>query len=211
MNTQTVQSAYLYPTPAGAYYTTLSLEAEPSRNFMRKLLTHPQTPQANPSELAQWMELSQDEVEQQLARLQDLGYLQLLPEPKAAPDGQLEELLPQLLPALSDMEHVLLSETHGLHLGSVGFDANTVEHLAALGAELAIVQKRYAAVLHDDLNKRMGSWALVNAAGNSEIGFWPIYFARQSFVVAIEGLPRFNQPEYTQLVWLLARRYGETV
>lgn len=210
MSNQNSPLSYLYLTPAGAYYTTLSLENEPSRMFMRKLLAHPATPLLDAADLAGWMNLSQMEVEQQLARLQDLGFLQLVPEPLSVPRGQIEELLPKLLPALSDTGRVLLSETHGLHLGSIGFDAHMVEQLAALGAELAIVQKRYANVLHDDLNKSTGAWGLVNAAGNSEIGFWPIYFARQSFVVVIEGLPRFNQPEFTELVWLLARRYGET-
>jgi hypothetical protein len=49
---------------------------------------------------------------------------------------------------------------------------------------------------------------MVNASGYSEIGFWPLYFGDEYFILVVGGLPRFNQEAFTTLLWTLGVRYG---
>ena len=37
------------------------------------------------------------------------------------------------------------------------------------------------------------AWAIVDAFGCSQIGFWPIFIGDTRFVIAISGIPHFNQ------------------
>ena len=53
-------------------------------------------------------------------------------------------------------------------------------------------------------------WGMVNAAGCSEVGFWPLYFGDDYFILIVSGMPRFNQEAFTTLVWALGVRYGRT-
>jgi len=52
------------------------------------------------------------------------------------------------------------------------------------------------------------AWALVDAAGNSRVGFWPLYVGKQRFVLVLGGVPRLNQPALTELIWALSKRYA---
>jgi hypothetical protein len=54
------------------------------------------------------------------------------------------------------------------------------------------------------------SWAIVDAFGNSQIGFWPLFIGKNRFVLVISGVPHFNQPEMVDLVWALSVRYSES-
>ncbi|MEE9356956.1 hypothetical protein [Candidatus Vondammii sp. HM_W22] len=49
----------------------------------------------------------------------------------------------------------------------------------------------------------------MDAAGNSQLGFWPLYFGEQRFVLALNGRPKFNQPAFRDMVWVLAQRYAD--
>ena len=53
-----------------------------------------------------------------------------------------------------------------------------------------------------------GAWALVDMAGNSRVGFWPLFIGDHRFVLALGGLPALNHPALVELVWSLTFRYG---
>jgi hypothetical protein len=36
---------------------------------------------------------------------------------------------------------------------------------------------------------------------------WPLFIGDTRFVIAISGVPHFNQPEFISLVWFLSVRY----
>ena len=67
-----------------------------------------------------------------------------------------------------------------------------------------------ARLLHGNMRLRSDGWGMVNAAGCSEVGFWPLYFGDDYFILIVSGMPRFNQEAFTTLVWALGVRYGHT-
>ena len=58
---------------------------------------------------------------------------------------------------------------------------------------------------------RSSAWALINAGGMSNMGFWPLFIGKHRFVLIISGAPKLDQPAMLDLVWLLFRRYGIAV
>ncbi len=145
-----------------------------------------------------------------LKRLQKLGWVQGTPEVQYAPQGNLEALLPDLLIPLSGNGKVLLADYQGFYISGHGFDQEYVEELSALTADLASLQERHMNLLTRDLDMSTSAWALVDAAGNSQIGFWPLYIGEHRFVLAVEGMPCLNQPALMQLIWVLSVRYHTT-
>jgi hypothetical protein len=53
------------------------------------------------------------------------------------------------------------------------------------------------------------AWALVDAAGNGQVGFWPLFIGEQRFVLVVSDFPYLNQQALTTLVWALSIRYGK--
>ena len=98
--------------------------------------------------------------------------------------------------------------------GWAGRDLAAIEHhieeLAALGGDIASVHERHSRLLHGNMRLRSDGWGMVNAAGCSEVGFWPLYFGDDYFILIVSGMPRFNQEAFTTLVWALGVRYGRT-
>ncbi len=207
-STKDLTTPFLHPTPAGAYYAVLSADTELGRQLIRHLLNYDATPEVSIATLSEWLATDEDKVKQVLKRMQTLGFVQGLDEPKAIPSGSMQTILPDLLASVSDVRKAILSNAQGLVVSSVGFAHETSEELSALSADLVDLGEKYGGVLHGNLRLHGGAWALVNAAGNSEIGFWPMYFGQQKFTLCISGMPTFNQPQFTDLAWLLARRYG---
>ncbi|MCB1013508.1 MAG: hypothetical protein KDB10_00110, partial [Acidimicrobiales bacterium] len=52
------------------------------------------------------------------------------------------------------------------------------------------------------------AWALVDGAGNSQVGFWPLHIGEERFVLSVVGIPRLHQQAFTDLIWVLMLRYG---
>ena len=202
---------YLYPTPSGTYYAVNSPETEPYRLFLRRLLAEQETPQFTVDLIQEWTLMDEQDALEFVYRLQVSGFIQGLPMPLSVPEGNLETLLPVLLERLSDEGKAVVAEKRGLYLGSSGYSHETTEELAALGADLAVVRDRHRGLLNNNLRLPGGALGLVNASGSSEVGFWPIYFGNDYFILVIGGLPQFNQTAFTTLVWSLGVRYGGMV
>jgi hypothetical protein len=200
---------YLYPTPAGAYYAVASLETDKPRLFLRKLLQQPQTLALTIENLRHLM--NQDDQEKCLDLLhhcQKLHWVQGLKQPLSYPNGALEDILPKLLSKISESGKILLAERQGFYLATHGFPHEVAEELSALSAEIATVHDRRSGLLVNNMGLLSNAWSIVDVFGNSEVGFWPLFISSNRFVVAIYGIPHFNQPEFVSLVWALSIRYA---
>jgi hypothetical protein len=143
-----------------------------------------------------------------LYRMQELRLVQGLDNPHKLPDGTLEERLPSLIAELAGRNRALLADEQGFYIVSHGFTRALAEELAGLSADIGSLHTRHEAVIGGDLGLSSSAWAITNAGGYSEIGFWPLYVGRYRFVLILSGLPNLNQAATLDLIWLLVRRYG---
>lgn len=203
------EGLYLYPTPAGAYYAVSSLETDKSRQFLRRLLQQPETQKLSLETLQHLMgNTDEQKCFELLHHCQKLRWIQGLSSPLEYPSGALEDILPGLLSKLSENGKVLLAERQGFYLATHGFPHEVAEELSALSAEIATVHDRRSGLLINNMGLKSHAWAIVDAFGNSEVGFWPLFISSNRFVIVIYGIPHFNQPEFVSLVWSLSIRYA---
>ena len=199
---------YLHPTPAGAYHAASRPASDAARHFIRRLLRTRETPQLTPEMIARWLDMDQQSALEFVYRLQSSGLVQGLPVPVAVPAERVEALLPPLLSQMSDGGQAVLSDQRGLYIGKAGFTHEAAEELAALAADLAALHERHSRLLHGNLGLRTDGWGMVGASGYSELGFWPLHFGQDYFILVAGGTPRFNQEAFTTLLWILGVRYG---
>jgi hypothetical protein len=199
---------YLHPTPAGAYHAVSRSTTDTARQLIRRLLRSPDTPRLSGALLVNWLGLDEQQALQFIYRMQTTGLVQGLPVRMEVPAERVEALLPPLLAQMSDTGQAVLADKRGLYVGKSGFAHDAAEELAALGADLAGVHERHARLLHGHLGLRSDGWGMVGASGTSELGFWPLHFGDDYFILAVGGTPRFNQEAFTTLLWILGVRYG---
>lgn len=202
------QGCYLYPTPAGAYYVIASNEQDLFRKFLLALMQLPDTPRLTETLLMTLSGLDSDAALQLLYQLQDLGLLQGLDTPLSVSREPLEAVLPSKLKALSGSKKSLLADDQGFYLATHGFHHESAEELAGLAVELSKLQARYAGLLVGNLNHQSTALGFINAAGQSDIGFWPVFVGEQRFTLVLSGVPCFNKNAIIELVWILVNRYG---
>lgn len=201
--TQSAEPGFLAVTSAGAYFAVAAGEVDPDRTLILNLLAEAQSP------LEQTLNMAGDPtVSEQLSRLKARGWLANRSEADSAPRSTLEALLPVLLPDLSDRGRALLADHQGLAIGLGGFSEHEAQGLAALSADALALARRAAQLLPHFGSHLPGSWAMVDAAGNSRVGVWPIHLPGRQFTLVIEGRPLFVRVAFQQLVWTLVRRYG---
>lgn len=203
------ENLFMGVTPGGSFYTVQDDTEEFGREFLHRLLTVDETPSFS-LDIAKDLSGLTDETEtlEFVHLLQEAGFIYGQQSSQSAPTGSLESMLPGLLKSLSDDGRAVLAEGQGLYLGSSGFPHEAAEELAALSASLTAIYRRHKDVLKGNLGYRQRAWGLIDAAGNSEIGFWPLYIGKDRFTLIVGGMPQFNQPAFTQLIWALERRYG---
>ncbi len=200
---------YLYPTPVGAYYAMAADEMDKSRKFILSLLQQKHTLELNVENIKHLMDES-DEAKalELLHHCYQLGWVQGVEQDIQSPQGALEDILPNLLIQLSESDKVLLADDQGFYLSSTGFQHEVAEELSALSAEISSVHKRRSGLLKNNLGIASHAWSIVDATGNSQIGFWPIFVGKQRFVLVIEGIPHFKQSDFVTLAWALNIRYA---
>ncbi len=202
------EGAYIAATPAGAFYASASPRQEPARRFLQQLLQLRETPNLTLPKLQAWAKADQLEAQQLLYHLQSQALVQGFEAPRTCPMGSLEEILPQILPTFSNEGKALLADDQGFYVASTGFPHEAAEELAALSASLGTLHKRHKRLLSNNLGYHTSAWTLGDSAGNSQIGFWPLFIGDQRFSLVIGDVPRLNQHTFTQLVWTLGIRYG---
>ena len=196
---ESLNNKYILPSPAGAFYSTSTKEREPAKQFLQNLMT------AKESTL--FDEKKTDLNEELLMHIQKLKWLQVFDQPVAIPEGTIEDALPDLLQKLSSESKALLADDQGLYLASTGFTHEASEELSALSGDLSSLYARHQGITKGNLNIRSSAFSLVDAAGYSQLGFWPLYIGNMTFVLVIAGTPRFDQTAFVELVWLLHKRY----
>ena len=200
---------YLLPSPAGAFHAVASGRRDPARRLLLALMRENESPLAEPARLRHWSGCESDEEALELLyRMQSLGWIEAAKGPRQAPGGALETVLPQRLARLAATGKALLADQQGFHLASSGFHHEAAEELSALSADLAALHQRHAGLLDNNLGLPSAAWALVDAAGNSLLGCWPLHVGAQRFTLVLDGEPRLNQQAFTETVWALNKRYA---
>ena len=195
-------------TPRGAYYAVQDNAEDVTRGILTKLLHEDATLPLNDETISELCDLNAEDTSSLLHRMQTLGLISGQSDAEDAPAANLEDVLPDILGSLSDSKKVLLAEHSGLYLGASGFPHEAAEELAAISANLSEVYERHKGLLNGNLRFNQRAWGLIDAAGNSEVGFWPLYIGYNQFALVIHGMPQLNRPAFKRLVWLLMRRYG---
>ena len=200
---------FIIPTPAGAYHGVSEAKLTAPRRLLRHLMRRDVSPQLELDSLQGWTGTrNPDEALDLLFRIQSLGWIEGFREQQQAPTGTLESVLPDRLDALSSNGRALLADAQGFYVASRGFPHETAEELSAVSADLASLYERHSGLLGSNMGLETSAWALVDAAGNSRVGFWPLYIGSHRFVLVLGGVPRLNQPALTELIWALSKRYA---
>lgn len=206
---QLLSDVHVHVTPAGAYYAASAQEDEAARRLLHAILAQPRTPLLDIDSLCRWSgQSSRDDALALLHRMQVVGWLRGADEARDAPGAHLEQDMPALLARLSASQRALLADEQGLTLALSGFSHEAGEQLAALAAEFAALHRRYRGVLHGNLRLNVGGVAAVDAAGNAQLGTWPLYIGGQAFLLVIAGLPLLHGAAFSDTVWGLTRRYA---
>lgn len=204
------ENLYLGATLGGTYYAVQDNTEEPGRQFLHRLLQENTTPLFNVEVACELTGYKKKRALEFVHWMQEANLIQGLEQSETAPEEPLERLLPSVLRTLSDEGKAILAESRGLYLGSAGFTHEAAEELAALSANLTAVYARHRELLRGNLGYRQRAWGLIDASGNSEVGFWPVYIGQNRFTLIIGGIPQFNQAGFKRLVWALTMRYGNT-
>ena len=201
---------YLGITPSGSYYAVQDDSSDVGRTFLHNLLNLPESPSFNIDVACELSGLKSKAALEFVHWMQEAGFIYGYAEPEAAPSSSIESILPELLKPLSDEGKAILAESQGLYLGAAGYPHEVAEELAALSSNLMAAYARHKEVLKGNLGHRERAWGLIDASGNSEIGFWPLYINDTYFTLIIGGMPQLNQLAFKQLVWALEVRYGQS-
>jgi hypothetical protein len=202
---------FMEATPAGAFYAVSANNQEPARDLLLNLLSEPSLPMLDSTRITMWSGLQRKESVELVERLQELGWLTGRTNALSAPDGPLEKVLPKMLEHVSVEGKALLADDQGFYLCTSGIAHETAEALSAVSANLGSIYDRHRRLLVNNLGIREQAWTISNAAGNSQLGFWPLYIGAQRFVLVIQGRPTLNQPAFRDLVWVLAMRYAKQI
>ena len=204
-----LRGLFVAPTPAGAYFAASSVTQEPARASLCRLLAYAEFPAFDAALLSELTGLGDEQTAlEHIYRLQALGLIHGLSATRKQSTDNLESSLPSLLAELAGQGKALLADEQGFYLGCHGFHHETAEELAGLSADLSSLHSRHFALLEGHLGMRSSAWALINAGGMSNMGFWPLFIGKHRFVLIITGAPKLDQPAMLDLVWLLFRRYG---
>jgi hypothetical protein len=210
MNLSLKSGLYLEPTPAGAYFASSSPSDEPARRLLLGVMSEKKLPASDISRLSLWSGQPGNEALELVKRLQELGWLSGSDKSLSVPEGPLEEILPGLLSKVSIIGKALLADDQGFYLSTSGIPHEAAEALSAVSADLSSLYVRHQRLLAKNLGLKEQAWTLADAAGNSQLGFWPLYIGQLRFVLIIQGRPTLNQPAFRDLVWVLSLRYSET-
>jgi hypothetical protein len=197
---------FLSPTPKGAYYATASPEPEPARAVLQGLMSHDATRIAALDEIAGWS--GDPDCLPLLYRMERVNWLAGAAEPAELQVRNMEADMPAALAQLSADGRALLADTQGFPLAQSGFHHEIAEELALFGAEVANLQHKYGSLIRGNLRLASPAMGLLDSAGNSQLGAWPLYVGQQQFMLLVEGMPKFDQPAFLQIVWSLCWRYG---
>lgn len=197
---ETGDEHFITVTPAGCYYTVENSEPTIARQLLHKILSKPLSPA-----LSEYQGLEKESV----LELNKSGFLTFDDVQQTLPEGNLTSLLPQVLPGLSELEKVVLTESlQGLYVDYSGVSQAEAEELAVMAAGFCELSNKRSGLIAGNLSITSRAFGVLDPAGNSEIGFWPLHVSDNVFTLIVLGIPRFNTTHFCTLVWALIERYG---
>lgn len=207
MTNQQSTGKYVLPTPAGAFHLACQKREEtPASTLFANILKADRLVPLTLTDMKNMMGLNDRDFATQIEAIYSLGWLEEHEQALALPEGSLETVLPQLMASLSSVGQALLADEHGLCLFHAGLSEEDAEALAAMTADLSAIYDKYEAVYGRTMLPTQ-AWSMVDAAGNSQLGVWPIHVGEQNFNLLIQGVPRLNHPNFVIITWLLYSRY----
>ena len=204
------QFKYILPTPAGAYYFAQEKSNCWQKKVLGKLFSQAETPLLCDQTLIELFDCNNsNDYNKLVEECIELKLIQIIDKKINAPDGDLVANINKIISVFSNKGKVLLSDSQGFCITNIGFPTDMIEEISVLSADIAIMHKRRALEINKNLGLTSQAWSIVDASGNSCLGFWPINIEEEVFVLAIEGTPFFNHPSIITLIWMLYLRYGE--
>jgi hypothetical protein len=204
---ETMTDKHMLPSPAGAYYCVSSSDIEPARLFLQQLMDDNESLVFDDKTLINIFKDMSDLQDEVIYHLQKLKFLQQFEQSQSISEGTIEESLPDILKRLSSDKKALLADGQGFYLASHGFTHEASEELSAMSGDFVSLYSRHQGIIKGNLNIHSGAFALVDAGGYSQLGFWPLYIGDLVFMLVISGVPRFDQQAFVDLVWHLHKRY----
>ena len=179
---------FLTLTPAGCFHAVESQARTAERSLLLDVLQHTTSPSTGQPMHRRRIS---DRPELGRQRSTEAGLLTLCRDPRGpCPIPSISDLLPDLLPTLSQRGRVVLTESRqGLFLDYVGVSLDQAEELAVLASGLRAIADRRSGLLADQLSIHSRAFGIVDPAGNSEIGFWPLHIGDNIFTLTIIGIP----------------------
>ncbi len=205
-----VENRFFLPSPAGVYYATSSNQKELTRGLLLALMMGEDSQAISQETLSSWLGTNDETALALLYKAQQLGWIRSYDKKISVPSGSLEKLLPPLLAELSSTKKTLLADHQGFNLASHGFTHEAAEELSAMSADLSALRDRHKDLLSKNLNIKTEAIGLIDADGNSQLGFWPLHIGKHCFTLVMSGIPRFNQNSFTHLIWMLINRYASS-
>ncbi len=201
---------HLFPTASGVYHAACQPDRTPAALWFTEMLRSLHTTSMSLTAIKNIMSIhSKVEFARLLEEIVSMGWLEEHDHTLYAPVGGISEVAPNLLTTLSSTGKGLLVDDQGLCLVSVGFDANYIDEIAAMSVRCSSLVHEYHDTLKDHTISSTGACGLVDAAGHNQIGVWPIFLNDRRFGLVLQGVPKLNNPNFTQLIWALYSRYWE--
>ena len=201
------QQKYVLPTPAGAYYCIASADSEPSKLFLQQLMEYSESKLLDEQLLKDYLSIDEKEQEELLFHIQKLKWIQSHDQAQKITLGTIDDTFPDILKQLSSDGKALLADDQGFYLAGSGFKHEACEELSALSGDLSSLYVRHEGIINKNLNIKSSAFALIDASGYSQLGFWPIYIGGLKFMLVISGVPHFDQSAFVDLIWSLHQRY----
>ncbi len=199
---------YAQVTPAGAFYAVSSPEHEGNRAILLRILEEGGVAPFATSTAMTWAQSNDaEDALRSIFRLQRLGMVRGSTAAPLPIQDRLEDILPSILARLSNTGKALLADENGFYLATAGFLHEAAEELAGLSADLIAMQTRHSRLLKNNLQMVTEAWALVDQAGRSELGFWPLFIGKQRFMLITSGTPCIQNQAFVTLVQVLDQRY----
>lgn len=202
---------FFIPTPIGAFYLVQNNRKCWQKKMLQKAFLSPKSLSFEKESLRSLFSTGDENLSKhRFDECQRLQLIQILDKEMLAPAGHIEEQLDKIIHVFSNKEKALLSDSQGFCIANHGFPADISEEISVLSADIAIMHKRRALGINHNLGFNSQAWAIVDAAGKSCLGFWPLNIGQEILILAVEGKPFFNQPAMVSLIWTLYLRFGNT-
>jgi hypothetical protein len=201
-------NAYLVPTVSGTEFAVASGAADARRAILLGLL---RGAASRPVPLARLAELAEipdrKSVGALLFKMQREGWLSGDVDPLRFPDNALAEALPPLLATLSLHGKAVLADNNGLCIAFAGFERPVADELAALGAGLFPLTRRFQRDLGAAIPLARATWSLQDGDCEVRLSVRPLHIGRHLFHLIQAGTPVTGSDAFLHLVALLSRRY----